>query len=165
MEHHRFERFPQLIQLDHLQYICGERVSEKLTRTYVADSTTLHVEECNFIEAADGLDYFFRELPVTDEKAAQKFLVPEFAENLRGFSAALAGGSASESWEAKPLEDRTNAWLAEKGLTIKDVAQAARVALTGRTASPGLFDVLAILGKSTSLARLEQGVSRASGSK
>jgi glutamyl-tRNA synthetase len=37
---------------------------------------------------------------------------------------------------------------------MKDVAQPARVALTGRTASPGLFDVIAVLGRDRALARL-----------
>ena len=48
-------------------------------------------------------------------------------------------------------------WLVEKGLLIKDVAQPARVSLTGRSASPGLFEVLEALGREESLARLEKG--------
>jgi glutamyl-tRNA synthetase len=56
-----------------------------------------------------------------------------------------------------------NAWLAEKGLAIKDVAQPARVALTGRTASPGLFQVLFVLGRDASLLRLERGAAAAEG--
>jgi glutamyl-tRNA synthetase len=39
---------------------------------------------------------------------------------------------------------------------MKDVAQPARVALTGRTASPGLFDVIAVLGRDRALARLRR---------
>jgi glutamyl-tRNA synthetase len=39
---------------------------------------------------------------------------------------------------------------------MKDVAQPARVALTGRSASPPLFDVMVVLGKSRSLARLKR---------
>jgi len=60
-------------------------------------------------------------------------------------------------WTAAALEERVNAWLASKGLQIKDVAQAARVALTGRTASPGLFEVLEVLGRDDSLTRLDKG--------
>jgi glutamyl-tRNA synthetase len=41
---------------------------------------------------------------------------------------------------------------------MKDVAQPARVALTGRTASPGLFQVLFVLGRDASLARLSRAV-------
>jgi glutamyl-tRNA synthetase len=46
-------------------------------------------------------------------------------------------------------------------LQIKDVAQPARVALTGRTASPGLFDVIEVLGRDVALARLERGAETA----
>ena len=69
---------------------------------------------------------------------------------------------AVEPWTAQALEERVDAWLAEKGLQIKDVAQPARVALTGRTASPGLFDVIAVLGKERAVARLTSPTSPAS---
>jgi len=59
-----------------------------------------------------------------------------------------------EPWSAPALEAAVNAWLPSTGLPMKDVAQPARVALTGRTASPGLFDVIAVLGKARALARL-----------
>ena len=49
-------------------------------------------------------------------------------------------------------------WLSAQNLAIKDIAQPARVALTGRTVSPGLYEVLAVLGKAESLARLDHAV-------
>jgi len=104
-----------------------------------------------FVEAADAMDFFFREPPAIDEAARAKFLVPANAPNLRALAALFEGEGP---WEEHALEARMNAWLAEKGLQIKDVAQAARVALTGRSASPGLFQVMQVLGKPVSLARL-----------
>ena len=113
-----------------------------------------------FVEAADKLDFFFREPPVFDEKARAKFLGADAAPKLRGFTDALA--ACSPSWEREaPLEEAVNGWLAAQSLQIKDVAQAARVALTGRSASPGLFQVLVMLGRDTSLARLERGLALA----
>ena len=111
-----------------------------------------------FVDAADRLDFVFRADPVMDEAAAKKFLVPGAAPNLRGLAAQLEGAT---SWNAHALEERVNAWLAERGLQIKDVAQSARVALTGRSASPGLFDVIATLGKTEALRRLERGAAHA----
>jgi hypothetical protein len=70
---------------------------------------------------------------------------------LRDFAAVV---EKVDTWAAPAIEERVVAWLAERGLQIKDVAQAARVALTGRTASPGLYDVIAILGKDRAVARL-----------
>ncbi len=107
-----------------------------------------------FVEAADMLDYFFRDTPQMDEKAVAKFLVKDAAGRLTALRDALA--KASE-WTEAELEARTNAYLAEANLQIKDVAQAARVALTGRSASPGLFQVLFVLGRDVSLARLGRG--------
>lgn len=104
-----------------------------------------------FAEAAEAMDYFFREVPVVDEKAGAKFLVPESAEVLRGLASAL---EAAEPFDAKKIEDTMHAFMAERSLEIKHVAQPARVALTGRQASPGLYEVMELLGKAASLARL-----------
>ncbi len=114
-----------------------------------------------FIEAADMLDYFFRAEPVMDEKAKTKFLVKDAAPRLHGFRDALASAS---SWTEAELEAKANAHLETSGLQMKDVAQSARVALTGRSASPGLFQVLFVLGREASLARLDRAAAIAAAS-
>ena len=106
-----------------------------------------------FIEAADKLDFFFRDPPEMDPAAAAKFLVPENAENLRALAALLESVDDAGFVEA-PLEAHVNAWLATQALTIQAVAQPARVALSGRTASPGLFQVMELLGKKVTVERL-----------
>jgi glutamyl-tRNA synthetase len=111
-----------------------------------------------WVEAADALDYFFREPPAYDEKAVKKFLVPGKADLLAGLRAVLA---AAPSFDRAPLEERVTAWLTEQKLELKDVAQPARVALTGRSASPGLFEVLEILGRDRALARLDRALALA----
>jgi glutamyl-tRNA synthetase len=104
-----------------------------------------------FVDAADRLDFVFRDPPVFDAAAAAKLLVPTSAPLLRDFAAAIEN---VEPWSAPALEAAVNAWLPGTGLPMKDVAQPARVALTGRAASPGLFDVIAVLGRTRTLARL-----------
>ncbi len=111
-----------------------------------------------FIDAADRLDFVFRSDPVMDEAATAKFLVADAAPHLRGLAAQLEGMT---SWNAQAIDTRMHDWLAELGLEIKHVAQPARVALTGRTASPGLFEVIAALGKSETLRRLSRGATLA----
>lgn len=111
------------------------------------------------VDAAFDLDFYFRAEPELDEKARLKFLTPAVAPHL----AALHGlFEAAAVWEAEPLETAFKAWVESAGLTMKDVAQPIRVALTGRTASPPLFDVMTVLGKERSLARLQRaaGVAR-----
>jgi glutamyl-tRNA synthetase len=105
-------------------------------------------------EAAEAMDYFFRD-PVVDEKARKKFLTPESKARLAELKSILA---PITNWDEPTLEASITSWLSSRGLAIKDVAQPARVSLTGRTISPGLYEVLAVLGKEASLARLDRGI-------
>jgi glutamyl-tRNA synthetase len=93
-----------------------------------------------------------------DEKAAAKAFVGQAGKNLRQMIEVL---KASPTWDEASLDIGLKEWVAREGLLFKDVAQAARVALTGRSASPSLHQVLAILGKDASIARLERGAVRA----
>ncbi len=111
-------------------------------------------------EAADALDYFFRNPPTLDDKARNKFLKPEAAPRLSALANLLEG---TDEWSAAALEERFREWIEAEGLKMKDVAQPARVALTGRTASPPLFDVMVVLGKQPSLARLRRAAQLAQG--
>jgi glutamyl-tRNA synthetase len=111
-----------------------------------------------YVEAADLLDFFLRDVPVMDAKAAEKALVPPAAKLLRGMAAALASAPV---WEDAALDEAIKAWATAEGLAFKDVASPARVALTGRSASPALHQVMVVLGKEASLARLLAGATRA----
>ncbi len=103
------------------------------------------------VDAAHDLDFYFRESPEFDDKAKQKFLTAAAAPHLLALKGLF---EAVIDWQAEPLEAALKHWIEGSGLTMKDVAQPARVALTGRSASPPLFDVLAVLGRATSLERL-----------
>lgn len=105
------------------------------------------------VDAAHDLDFYFREPPELDEKAAAKFLTPESKSRIGALAAVFEGQTA---WQAEPLEAAFRAWVEAQGLQLKDVAQPLRVALTGRTASPPLFDVLQVLGRPRSLERLRR---------
>jgi glutamyl-tRNA synthetase len=107
-----------------------------------------------FADAAERLDFVFRDPPEIDPAAGKKFLVAASAPRLRELARVLEN---VDPWTAHAVEEAVNAWLASAGLPIKDVAQPARVALTGRTASPGLFDVIAVLGRARAIARLQAG--------
>ena len=143
------ERLLPFLQARGLRDLPLERVKEAVAMIRERATT--------FVDAADRLDFVFRESPVVEETAAAKFLVPGNLAILSELEAVLA---TVEPWTAQVIEAQTLAWLAKRGLSIRDVAQPARVALTGRTASPGLFDVLAILGKRRALARLTSAALR-----
>jgi glutamyl-tRNA synthetase len=114
----------------------------------------------NYVDAVNAVDFYFREVPQYDEAAKTSFLgvaaVPVLEQTI-----ALVSGS--ESLVATALEAAFKAWVEAQGLKMKDAAQAVRVALTGRTASPGLFDVMVVLGRDTTLDRLRRGLAIAQG--
>ena len=62
---------------------------------------------------------------------------------------------AVKDWTAEETETAMRAFADQNGLKFGAVAQPLRAALTGRTTSPGIFDVLAVLGRDESLARLD----------
>lgn len=114
----------------------------------------------NLVDAAFDLDFYFREAPELDEKAKAKFLTPAAAPHLENLKNLL---EKAADFRPEPLEAEFKAWVESSGLTMKDVAQPARVALTGRTASPPLFDVMVVLGKERTLERLARGAQIARG--
>jgi glutamyl-tRNA synthetase len=131
-------------------------------RASIRDAVWLIRERATtFADAADRLDFVFRDPPELDPAAAAKFLTHANAGRIR----ALAGVVAEASpWTLEALELATLAWLSTNGWTIKDVAQPARVALTGRATSPGLFEVMMALGRERSLARLRSSTGLVYGS-
>ncbi|HYO93584.1 MAG TPA: glutamate--tRNA ligase [Polyangiaceae bacterium] len=111
------------------------------------------------VDAAQDLAFYFTEPPEYEEKARLKFLTSGASAHLLALGSALA---ALEPWSAATLEEAAKRWAEERGLALKDFAQAARVALTGRSASPPLFEVMAVLGRDKSLSRLKLGAKLAS---
>jgi glutamyl-tRNA synthetase len=68
--------------------------------------------------------------------------------------------AATHTWEAIQLEDSLRALAEARGIAAGKIFQPLRVALTGLTASPGIFDVLVMLGREKSLARIDDAVHR-----
>ena len=87
-------------------------------------------------------------------------MTPAAAPHLTALTGVFA---AVTSWQAEPLETALKQWVESAGLTMKDVAQPVRVALTGRSASPPLFDVMTVLGRDKSLSRLARAAEIAQG--
>ncbi|NOY92281.1 MAG: glutamate--tRNA ligase [Deltaproteobacteria bacterium] len=110
------------------------------------------------IELADAADYFLRDAPVFEDKARRKFLIPENAETLRELTRRIEGAS---EFTLEALEASVKAWLEEADLKMKQIAQPARVAMSGRTRSPGLYEVMVVLGRERTLERLKAGAALA----
>jgi glutamyl-tRNA synthetase len=107
------------------------------------------------IELADGARFLSDARPLTLEPKAAQLLTVDAKARL----AELIGLFRSlEDWSAEATEHVVRGFIADKGLKLGDVAQPLRAALTGRTTSPGLFDVLGVLGREESLGRIEDAV-------
>ncbi|MBL8579629.1 MAG: glutamate--tRNA ligase [Mesorhizobium sp.] len=128
------------------------RLDERTRAQLLAAMSGLKERAKTLVELADGAAFLFAERPLPiDEKAKAQLGEPQ-KEILRGAFAALKAQEGD--WTASATEGAIRAFAEEKGLKLGAVAQPLRAALTGRTTSPGVFDVLAVLGRDESLARI-----------
>ena len=103
------------------------------------------------VELADSAQYLFVARPLAlDEKASQ--ILDADARAVIG--ALLPRFESLEEWSAATTEAAVREHAESSGLKLGKIAQPLRAALTGRSTSPGVFDVLAVLGKDESLGRL-----------
>jgi glutamyl-tRNA synthetase len=103
------------------------------------------------LELVDGARFLTSGRPVVLDDKAAALLTPDARIMLGEIVADLEG---VEPWTAGQAEQALRTFAERKGAKLGSVAQPLRAALTGRTTSPGIFDVLAVLGKPESLARL-----------
>jgi len=111
------------------------------------------------VEMVDWVRPYFGESVVFEEEAAKKFLTPAIAPVL---SRLLARFEALPVFSKQTWEESFKKLVEEEGIKMGQLAQPVRVSLTGRTASPGLFEVMEVLGRDRTLLRLRQGIERAS---
>jgi glutamyl-tRNA synthetase len=105
----------------------------------------------SLVELIDAASFIVADRPLTMEPPAAALLDGEARKLLAGVAAALAG---VDGWSAGATEAAVKAFAEREKLKLGKVAQPLRAALTGRAASPGIFDVLAILGREESLGRI-----------
>lgn len=125
----------------------------------VAAARTLRERSRTLAEMADAAEFYFREKQL-DPKAAARFLAPEVLPWLRRIASDVAALPDLTAAEAEGVVARV---VEEAGVKLGQVAQPLRVALTGGTVSPGIFEVMEVLGKEEVIRRLEAAVRRLAG--
>jgi glutamyl-tRNA synthetase len=108
-------------------------------------------------ELADGARFLFARRPLDIDEGAAVLLSPEAREMLHRTYDRL--GALAE-WDAASVEAAIREVAEGTGVKLGKLAQPLRAALTGRTTSPGIFDVLALLGREESLARIADQMER-----
>lgn len=102
-------------------------------------------------ELADGADFLFAKRPLSPDEKAAGLLTSDARAHLAVVHAAL---SSLSDWTHDSTDAAVRKVAEDHELKLGKIAQPLRAALTGKTTSPGIFDVLVLLGRDESLARI-----------
>ena len=132
------------------------REDQVLDNAWLAKAVhTLQERVKTLIELAVSLRYYISEDVVYNDKAKEKFLNEKSGELLKE----LKDGISSIAEFSKPeIENLFKSIVEKHGIKLGAIAQPVRVAVTGGTESPGIYEVLEVLGKEKVLARLEKAI-------
>jgi len=118
---------------------------------------TLRERAKTLVELVDSARFYLCPTISIDAAAARKFLKPDILEPLRAVRTLLADVG---EWKVDTIHGCFEVVTARFGLSLGQIAQPVRVAMTGGTSSPGIFEVLDVLGKPRTLERLDAAIHR-----
>jgi glutamyl-tRNA synthetase len=127
------------------------QASADLRAKLIAAMPGLKERAKTLVELADSAQFLTATRPLKLDDKAQKLLTPE-ARALLGRLKSVFEQAAT--WDAPSLDAAARNFAEANGLKLGGIAQPLRAALTGRSTSPGIFDVLAVLGRAESLGRI-----------
>lgn len=116
---------------------------------------TLKERSRTFIELANSLRYYIAEYVEYDLKAKERFLNEKSLPYLVELKEAIV---SLENFIAAEIEKVFISLVEKHSIKLGDIAQPVRVAITGNTVSPGIFEVLEIVGKEKTIKRLEKAI-------
>jgi glutamyl-tRNA synthetase len=131
------------------------RMTARLRQQSLAAMPSLKERAKTLVDLVDGAHFFLADRPIALDDKAAALLTPEGRRLLRDIAPELAG---IEPWTAETTERAVRAFAERRGAKLGAIAQPLRAALTGRTTSPGIFEVLVVLGKAESLGRIADQV-------
>jgi glutamyl-tRNA synthetase len=118
-------------------------------------AATLRERAKTLVELVDQAHFYLSDEITYDEKAAKKFLTREVREPLAEIMEKLA---ALSEFSEGGIEQAFTEILQRRELPLGKLAQPVRVALTGSTVSPGIYEIIAVLGKERTLGRLKRAL-------
>jgi glutamyl-tRNA synthetase len=104
------------------------------------------------VELLESAAFLFTKRPLDMEPKAEKLLTPEARERLASLNERFA---ALNDWSAASIEEAVREHARNLNVKLGDLAQPLRAALTGRTVSSGIFDVIFVLGRDEALERIK----------
>ncbi len=116
---------------------------------------TLQPRSKTLIDMADGALFYFKDIEAYDEKAAEKCFGGSAAETVRVLVAEL---QTLDAFDEPALEGAFKKVMETTEQGFGKVANPVRVALSGKNVSPGMFEMMGVLGKDETLKRLDQAL-------
>jgi glutamyl-tRNA synthetase len=136
------------------------RLTKERRQQWLAAMPSLKERAKTLLDLIDGAHFLFAVRPIPLDDKAKALLNPDARALLAEAARELAGVA---SWTAEAAEQAVRSFAERKGQKLGAIAQPLRAALTGRTTSPGIFEVLAVLGKDESLGRIADQADAAAG--
>ena len=127
------------------------RLDPELRRKLLAAMPGLKERAKTLVELVDSARFLYARRPIRLDERAAALLTPDARAMIAALLPVL---ETVEPWTQPRLEAAVRGFAEARGARLGSIAQPLRAALTGRTTSPGIFDVLDVLGKAESLARL-----------
>ena len=129
----------------------GHALADDLLERLAKALPALKQRAKTLVELTDKSEFLVARRPLVPDKKAARLLDDEACERLGRLAAKLSG---TADWSTGSLEAAMRSFADEEAIKLGEIAQPLRAALTGRTASPGIFEVLVALGRDESLARI-----------
>jgi glutamyl-tRNA synthetase len=120
-------------------------------RTVLAALPELQPRAKTVLELIDLAQFIYAARPIAGDAAAAAQLTPESRGLIAEFADILSG---LDDWSVPEVDGAARAFAEARGLKLGKLAQPLRAALTGRTVSPGIFEVMILIGRGETLARL-----------
>ena len=141
--------------LEYLKYFLRNYDLNKFSEEYLLSAIeTVKTRSKTLVEMVDMIKFYLVEEITYDLDGAKKFLIPEIKPLLKK----IAEDLKDLPLEEKKLEEYFRNLAEESGIKLKNIAQAVRIALTGKTVSPGLFEIIKVLGKERVEKRLKKAI-------
>ena len=153
--HYIREGDPSQIAQMLIPFLHQREVEAKLNGRLIKAVRSLQPRARTLVEMAEAAEFYFKDDFPYDEKGARKFLRPELSPFLTSLLEELR---SSADFVEDTLERLFRHLTEQKGLKLNQAAQGVRVALTGKTVSPGLFEVMEGIGKERVIKRLERAL-------
>jgi glutamyl-tRNA synthetase len=153
--HYLKEGDPSYIARQLIPFLRRQGIEAELNERLIKVVTSLQPRAKTLAEMAEMAEFYFRDDFPYDEKGSDKFLRPELSPFLTSLVAELR---SREDFTEAGLERFFRQLIEQQGVKLNQAAQGVRIALTGRTTSPGLFEVMEGIGREGVIQRLERAL-------